>query len=91
MNKKGASIIIGAAIIILVVIFAPLKPGDVPPVIEESILIDDNAQVGLQLDTEPVQITDNAIVVTEDVNYFVDENGTKHYFLEAIDKPITDD
>jgi len=41
VNSKGVVIITGVAIIILVVIILPLKPGDMPPRIGESIQVED--------------------------------------------------
>ena len=110
VSPKGIAVIASVAVVIALVIFLPLKPGDTPPTIDDSIQIDDGAQVGLQVGTEPSTqikddasvefnaenidvpiIIDNAVIEAGDVKYFVDENGTKHYFIEVVDTPILED
>ena len=101
MNKKGIFAIVGVAIIIIVV-FAVPQPTDTPPMIQDLTEINDEAMVGLGDEPQSPQISDEgsieadlnvgeapAISDTGEVEgeYYVDENGTKHYVIEVGDSP----
>ena len=105
MNVKGVSIIVGVAVVILLVVLLPIKPGDVPPLTRDDIEIRDEATLEVGLDREDnVEIKDefsigigyeDAPTITETVKmekengteFYIDENGTKHFVIKATDAP----
>ena len=106
MNVKGVSIIVGVAVVILLVVLLPIKPGDVPPLIqdttqvrddssigigsgnEDNIDIKDESSMGMGADEDVPTITDSVEVEKQNgTDFYYDENGTKHFVIEATDKP----
>ena len=104
MNLKGISVIVGVAAVILLVVLLPIKPGDVPPVIEDRPELSEGtaiglggedrpelgegAAIGLSIEDTPT-ITESVIVTSETgSDFYVDENGTKHYVIDATDVVI---
>ena len=106
MNVKGVSIIVGVAVVILLVVLLPIKPGDVPPLIqdatevsddaaigigsgnEDNIDIKDESSMGMGADEDVPTITDSVEVEKQNgADFYFDENGTKHFVIEATDAP----
>jgi len=107
MNTKGVLVVIGVGLVILSVVFLSNNSEVLPPQIIDEIIVTDSSVVGIDSETEDIQIKDNATlefesneqdvptildsVVTEqnnDVDFYVDENGTKHYIITARDSPL---
>ena len=107
MNPKGIAAIAIVGAIILLVVFLPVNQG-VPPPIQDSSIISDEASLGIPSNEDPVTILENASVsvqsdvdspvvsdfvdlrsetMNEGIDYYIDENGTKHYILKASDTP----
>jgi len=99
--KKGIFAIVGVAIIIIIV-FAVPQPTETPPMIQDSTEINDESKVGIGDEPQSPQISDEGSIEaslnvgesptisdTAEVEgeYYVDENGTKHYVIEVGDKP----
>jgi len=93
MNVKGISIIVGVAVVILLVVLLPIKPGDVPPLIRDTTQVRDDTTVGIGSGNEDnVEIKDEATIAiglnNEDVPTITDsveverQNGTDFYFDE---------
>ncbi len=92
MNIKGVSVVAGIIVIILIVVLLPIKGGDVPPgIIDQTEFIDD-ASIGRESTLEDIPaITDSAdLEIEPGTNFYIDENGTKHYVLDVIDVPQFD-
>ena len=107
MKAKGISVVMVVAAVVLLVVFLPVKPGDVPPAIKDDALISDKSSVNvgsvaesttevedfstIELSTEggdTPSVEDSSLLVSEEgVNYYIDENGTKHFVLNASDTP----
>ena len=75
--------------VVLLVVLSPIKPGDIPPYIQDSVEIKDKALIEVGEKT-----TDNTIVKDSEVaennmnsDFYFDENGTKHFIIKVIDKP----
>ncbi len=88
MKTKSIALIVVIVAVVLVVMIVPGKPeggdsGIIPPqVIDEPQLQED-----VSVDTEVVE----EIVLIKNENgadYWIDENGTKHFVLSATDAPI---
>ena len=104
MNVKGISIIVGVFAVILLVVLLPIKPGDVPPVIQDTPELGEGVDIGLgdkdtpelgegavtELSNEDVPTTTDSVTVTSETtpDFYFDENGTKHYVIDATDVVI---
>ena len=89
MNIKGIAVVAGIISIILIVVLLPIKDGDVPPgIIDQTELIDE-ASIGRESTLEDIPaITDPAdLEIEPGTNFYIDENGTKHYVLDVRDVP----
>jgi len=53
MNRKGVAVIVGVVIVIISVALFPTTPGNIPPAILETPVINDEGNIGLSLDVEP--------------------------------------
>ena len=85
MNLKGISIMVGVAAVILLVVLLPIKPGDVPPAIQDTPGLGEDADIGLGGEDVPA-ITESVTVTSETTpDFYVDENGTRHYIISAED------
>ena len=92
MNIKGIAVVAGIISVILIVVLLPIKGGDVPPgIIDQTEFIDD-ASIGRESTLEDIPaITDSAdIEIEPGTNFYIDENGTKHYVLDVRDAPQFD-
>jgi len=89
MNVKGISVIIGIVAIILIVVLLPIQPGDIPPGIVDDVGIVDNASLEQVTSVEDIPVvTDDADIQQEnDVEFYIDENGIKHYIIDVRDVP----
>ncbi len=89
MNFKGILVIAGIAAVILIVVLFPIKPGDIPPGIVDDVGIVDNASFEKETSVEDIPtVTDDADIQQEnDVEFYIDENGIKHYIIDVRDVP----
>ena len=89
MNIKGIAVVAGIILVILIVVLLPIKGGDVPPgIIDQTELIDE-ASIGMESTLEDIpEIIDSAdLEIEPGTNFYIDENGTKHYVLDVRDAP----
>ena len=58
--------------------------------IEDKVEVKDDSAIGLGQNTSDIPImTDSAVVENKiSPDFYIDENGTKHYIIEVIDAPI---
>lgn len=89
MNRKGIAIVAGIIAVILLVVLLPIKAGDVPPpIIDTADVVDDVAIEKESRATDTPDVSDTTVTENdEELDYYIDENGTKHYRLEVIDVP----
>ena len=104
MNLKGISVIVGVAAVILLVVLLPIKPGDVPPAIEDRPELGEGVAIGLGVEDIPeldegaaMELSiEDAPAITESViirsetgpDFYVDEKGIKHYIINVTDVVI---
>lgn len=97
----------GVAAVILLVVLLPIKPGDVPPAIEDRPELGEGTTIGLSEEDRPElsesaatglsiedtpAITEFVIIKSETgPDFYIDENGTKHYVINATDVIIPQD
>ena len=76
--------------IVLFVVLAPIKPGDIAPSIEDSVEIKDYSSIGTEQNTTDVLVIKDSDLIENKPNsdFYFDENGTKHYVIKATDVPI---
>jgi len=89
VRKSSIAVVASIVIVIAVVVFLPLKPGEVPPIIQDQPKVEDQAQlnVGTTVKDEP-NLTDSAISSNQAENdFYIDEEGNKHYVISAVDTP----
>ena len=89
MNRKGIAVVAGIVAVILLVVLFPIKAGDVPPpIIDTADVVDDVAIEKESRATDTPDVSDTAVTENdEELDYYIDENGTKHYRLDVRDAP----
>lgn len=89
MNLKGIVVVAGIIAVILLVALLPIKAGDVPPpIIDTTDVLDDATIEKESRVTDTPDVSDTAVTENdEDLDYYIDENGTKHYQLDVRDVP----
>ena len=89
MNVKGISVIAGIAAVILLVVLLPIKPGDIPPAIVDDIQLVEDASLEKETIAEDIpSVVDDADIQKEnDVEFYIDEDGIKHYIINVRDVP----
>jgi len=88
LNPKGIAVVAGIIAVILLVVLLP-KAEDVPPPIIDSTDVVDNTSIEKESRvTDTPDVSDNARTENdEELDFYIDENGTKHYRLEVRDVP----
>ena len=84
-------VISAIAAIILLVAILPLKPSDVIPEMTDRVQIHDETTVELGLDVSESPEFSEETSFEGETEFYIDENGVKHYVIEAEDSPIIDD
>ena len=89
MRKSAIAVVVGIIIVITLVVLLPLKPGGVPPIIQDQPELEDKAQVNVETSvTDELDLADPEVSSNEEeVNYYIDEEGIKHYIISAVDTP----
>ena len=89
VRKSAIAVVVSIVIIIAVVAFSPLKPGEVPPIIQDQPKVEERAQVnvGTTLKDEP-NLADSAVSSNQaEWDFYIDEKGNKNYVISAVDTP----
>jgi hypothetical protein len=75
--------------VVLLVVVSPIKPGDMPPSIQDSVEIKDKASIEIRQETAEGTIVKDSKVLENNMNpdFYFDENGTKHFIIKVIDIP----
>jgi len=89
LKIKSFSLIGVVAAIVLFVVLSPIKPGEIPPSIEDSVEIKDYSSIKIGKNTTDIPIIKDSDMVEDKTNsdFYFDENGTKHYVIKVIDIP----
>ena len=89
MRKTAIAVIAGIVIVLGLVVFLPLKPGGIPPIIQDQPKIEDQSQsnIGISVKDAP-NLADSAVSSNQaEYDFYVDEEGIKHYIINAVDTP----
>jgi len=89
LNPKGIAVVAGIIAVILLVVLLPIKSDDVPPPIIDTVDVVDDAAIEKESRiTDTPDVSDTAVTENdEELDYYIDENGTKHYILDVRDAP----
>ncbi len=89
MNPKGIAVVAGIIVVILLVVLLPTNTGDTPPLIIDSTDVIDDATMNKEtLVTDTPDVSDTTVTENdEELEFYIDENGTKHYRLDVRDVP----
>ena len=90
MNLKGISVVAVAIGVIILFVLFPIKDSEVPPsIIDSTIVVDDATMERESQVTDVPKLSDSAMTENdEELDFYIDENGTKHYRLEVRDVPM---
>lgn len=89
MRKTAIAVVVFIAIVIGAVMFLPVKPGEMPPIIQDQPKIQDQIQsnIGISVKDAP-NLADSEVSSNQtgyDIN--IDEEGVKNYIINAVDTP----
>ena len=89
LNLKGISAIAGIIAVIVFVALMPIKPGDVPPpIMDSSNVVDDASMQKDSSVSDSPDITETTLTKNDvDLDYYIDEKGTKHFTIDVKDIP----
>ena len=88
MNPKGIAVVAGIIAVILLVVLLPKAEDVPPPIIDSTDVVDDTFMEKESRVTDTPDVSDTAVTENdEELDYYIDENGTKHYRLEVRDVP----
>ncbi len=89
MRKTAIAVVAGIVIVLGVVVFLPLKPGGIPPIIQDQPKIEDQSQsnIGISVKDAP-NLADSEVSSNQTgYDFYVDEEGVKNYIINAVDMP----
>ena len=88
MNPKGIAVVAGIIAVILLVVLLPKAEDVPPPIIDSTDVVDDTSMEKESRVTDTPDVSDTTVTENdEELDYYIDENGTKHYRLEVRDVP----
>ena len=88
MNPKGIAVVAVIMAVILLVVLLPKAEDVPPPIIDRTDVVDDTSMEKESRVTDTPDVSDTTVTENdEELDYYIDENGTKHYRLEVRDVP----
>ena len=87
MNFKGIFVVGVIAAIIIVVVLVQNNIKNTPPSLDEKAAMNDSALINSKLNkSDEIKLKDFTITEkSSELDYYFDENGTKHYIIKAKD------
>lgn len=87
MNFKGIFVIGIIVAIIIVVVLVPNNIKNTPPALDDKPVLNDSVLINSKLQkSDEIKLKDYASTEkSSELDYYLDENGTKHYIIEAKD------
>jgi len=87
MNLKGVFVVGVIVIIIVFVVVVPNNIRNTPPSLNEELNMTDSVLINSKLpNNDVIKLEDNTKVEkSSDLEYYLVENGTKHYIIDAKD------
>jgi len=89
MRKTAIAVVAFIAIVIGAVVFLPIKPGEMPPIIQDQIEIEDQFQLNIETTIGDAPNLADSEVSSNQIGYdiYIDEEGVKNYIINAVDTP----
>jgi len=91
LKIKSIIVISAIAAIILLVVILPVNPSDVAPEMSDQVEIKEETTVELGLDVSESPEFSEETSLEGETEFYIDENGVKHYVIEVEDSPIIGD
>jgi len=87
MNFKGIFVVSVIVAIIIVVVLVPNNIKNTPPALDDKPDLNDSVLVNSKLqDSDEIKLKDYTIAEKpSELDYYLDENGSKHYIIKAKD------
>ena len=87
MNFKGIFVVGIIIAIIIVVILVPNNVKNTPPALDDKPALNESVLINSKLQkNDEIKLKDHTITnKSSGVDYYLDENGTKHYIIKAKD------
>jgi len=89
MRKTAIAVVVGIVIVIGAVAFLPINPGGIPPIIQDQPKMEDQSQsdIGISVQDAP-NLADSEVSSNQTgYDFYVDEEGAKHYIVNLVDTP----
>jgi len=89
MRKTAIAVVAGIVIVLGLVVFLPLKPGGIPPIIQDQPKMEDQFQLNIETTIGDAPNLADSAVSSNQIGYdfYVDEEGVKHYIVNVVDTP----
>jgi len=89
MRITAIAVVAGIVIVIGTVAFLPLKPGGMPPIIQDQPKMEDQFQLNIETTIgDAPNLADSAVSSNQTgYDFFVDKEGVKHYIVNVVDTP----
>jgi len=89
MRKTAIAVVAFIAIVIGAVVFLPIKPGGMPPIIQDQLEFEDQSQSDIGISVKDTPNLADSTVSSNQTGYdiYIDEKGVKNYIINAVDKP----
>ncbi len=89
MRKTAIAVVAFIAIVIGAVMFLPIKPGGMPPIIQDQLEFEDQSQSDIGISVQDAPNLADSEVSSNQTGYdiHIDEEGIKNYIINAVDTP----
>ena len=87
MNFKGIFVVGIIVAIIVVVVLVPNNIKNTPPALDDKPALNESVLINSKLQkSDEIKLKDYTVIEkSSDLDYYLDENGTKHYVIDAKD------
>jgi len=89
MRKTAIAVVAGIIIVIGAVVFLPIKPGEMPPIIQDQPKFEDQSQSDIGISVKGAPNLADSEVSSNQTGYdiHIDDEGVKNYIINAVDTP----
>ena len=93
VNFKGIFVVGIIVVIIAVVVLVPNNIGNTPPALDDKPALNDSVLINSKLqNNDEIKLKDyTKAEKPSDLDYYLDENGSKHYIIKAKDNATLSD
>jgi hypothetical protein len=87
LNFKGVVIVAGIGILLLSIWMLQSNTKNTHPIIDDTPAVGDNVLTDISPGIQDTMTVNDSAEVNKDLDFLTDENGTKHYTINATDMP----